>query len=525
MIFKSPGPAPKVLRILYADAALLVVDKPPGLLSVTGRTACGTLQNASTMLTRWALDNQKEIARAWQRTSAFTVVEQLKKTELLPLVDTFESMPRDIVGSRMRHLRQGLARWTTKHREAVPLGVHRLDLATSGLLVFALSYPAQRALMLHFRGSSEIAKATEEHGLSISGEYSCSKVYEAVVDSRAAEVSASPGCSAGVVSALLRDDEGIVDTPLQRHGHLPLLQTHSDPSEAHGSSFSSEARTCVTRWRVLERGRGAIRLQLEPLTGRTHQLRLHCALPPPFGLGCPIIGDSFYGDPALSEFPYLLELMQRAREFKDSSRSDGSAAVDGSASFATSVDLLAQAHAHRSNLLARAGREGEMPALDSCPLLPQHSSASPEPARQVPRLLLHARELHLPDAFSHADRAIGRQAWLSENQPRQADDCQPRYRKERGSDKPSSPRVPLPPKQPENRARDYAIEAGAGLWERIAPWHVADESHDALQNGTVSVRELPAVSDTGSNRSTSLGANAASVGCRRIVAFRTPTPF
>jgi tRNA pseudouridine32 synthase/23S rRNA pseudouridine746 synthase len=57
-------------------------------------------------------------------------------------------------------------------------------------------------------------------------------------------------------------------------------------------------RPALTRWRVLERDDGVTRIAFFPTTGRTHQLRLHAASPvAEGGLGCPIRGDSLYGDP------------------------------------------------------------------------------------------------------------------------------------------------------------------------------------------------------------------------------------
>src|SRR6187401_2157682 len=46
----------------------------------------------------------------------------------------------------------------------------------------------------------------------------------------------------------------------------------------------------TTTWTVMGRGSGFTWLALEPVTGRTHQLRVHCA-----EMGCPIVGDNIYG--------------------------------------------------------------------------------------------------------------------------------------------------------------------------------------------------------------------------------------
>ena len=54
---------------------------------------------------------------------------------------------------------------------------------------------------------------------------------------------------------------------------------------------SDKGQTALTRYRVLGRGPGTTWLELVPETGRTHQLRVHCA-----AAGCPILGDRLYGE-------------------------------------------------------------------------------------------------------------------------------------------------------------------------------------------------------------------------------------
>ncbi|MBQ1737999.1 MAG: RNA pseudouridine synthase, partial [Muribaculaceae bacterium] len=54
-----------------------------------------------------------------------------------------------------------------------------------------------------------------------------------------------------------------------------------------------QGKPAVTRYRVLERRDGHTLIALQPLTGRTHQLRVHCSHPQ--GLNCPIVGDRLYG--------------------------------------------------------------------------------------------------------------------------------------------------------------------------------------------------------------------------------------
>ncbi|MFN9370150.1 MAG: RluA family pseudouridine synthase [Planctomycetia bacterium] len=128
--------------------------------------------------------------------------------------------------------------------------VHRLDRDTSGLLVLARSAEARAALGRAF-----------EHGL-------VAKRYVAVVRG-------APPIDAGEIHQPLAPDP---DRPPRQRVDV-----------VHG-------RRAVTRWWQRERGlagtpaEGCSLLELEPLTGRSHQLRVHLAW-----LGCPLLGDRLYG--------------------------------------------------------------------------------------------------------------------------------------------------------------------------------------------------------------------------------------
>jgi tRNA pseudouridine32 synthase / 23S rRNA pseudouridine746 synthase len=121
--------------------------------------------------------------------------------------------------------------------------VHRLDMDTSGVMLFALNKPAQRHLGLQFERRQ------------------VEKIYVARVWGQ------------------VTDDVGIVDLPLIADWPNRPLQM-VDPK--HG-------KPALTHWRVLEREAAATRVELRPKTGRSHQLRVHL-----LALGHVILGDRFY---------------------------------------------------------------------------------------------------------------------------------------------------------------------------------------------------------------------------------------
>ena len=125
------------------------------------------------------------------------------------------------------------------------LTVHRLDMDTSGIMIFARTKDAQRALSRQFERRT------------------VGKTYEALVQGNVAE------------------SQGTIDKAIAKHS-LDRPLRHLDPA----------GQTAITHWQVLDRSTAATRLLLKPETGRSHQLRLHLA-----SIGHPILGDVFYGDP------------------------------------------------------------------------------------------------------------------------------------------------------------------------------------------------------------------------------------
>jgi len=136
--------------------------------------------------------------------------------------------------------------------------VHRLDQATSGIVMFPLNYPCLKQLTHQF-------EARDIH-----------KRYIAVVN--------------GLVDA----DEGEVQ--------LPLICDW--PNRPKQKVCYEQGKSAHTRYQVLERDthNNQSRMQLEPVSGRTHQLRVHM-----LSLGHPILGDRLYApDDVIARSPRLL---------------------------------------------------------------------------------------------------------------------------------------------------------------------------------------------------------------------------
>lgn len=128
--------------------------------------------------------------------------------------------------------------------------VHRLDLDSSGLLVLALSQLATSDLNRQFR------------------EQTIGKAYDAIVDGVSAETS-------GTIELPLRPDP--VNRPKQLVDH-------------------EQGKPALTRYEVMERHEDSMRLKLVPVTGRSHQLRIHCS-----AIGHPILGCDLYGDESTAD--------------------------------------------------------------------------------------------------------------------------------------------------------------------------------------------------------------------------------
>lgn len=192
----NPG-AEKPLPIVYQDEHLVVVNKPAGLLSVPGITIS------------------------------------------------------DSVATRIK------AQFPNASGGLI---LHRLDMATSGLLVLALNERAHKHLQKQF-----INKVIEKQYVALLAGKPLDANQEANQENMSGEI------------------------------HLPLILDIDD--RPRQKVCFNDGKRAETRWQVLgyeQNGNSTrTRVQLTPVTGRTHQLRVHCAHPD--GLNVPIVGDELYG--------------------------------------------------------------------------------------------------------------------------------------------------------------------------------------------------------------------------------------
>ena len=216
-------------RVLYADEYIMVVDKPAGMLSVPGKA---------------------ESMRSEASDSANISVEEY-----------FANNSK-------------LKTQNSKFLKAA----HRLDMDTSGLLVLARTEEAYVELQRQF-ASRETVKRYEAVLSGVPTQNSKLKTQNS---------SAQPsGCLEAISLPLIAD---INDRPRQRvdmeHGKPALTLYNIVEVRA------VDANTAVVyTTKKVDKGRTLIHLY--PKTGRTHQLRVHCAHP--LGLACPILGDPLYG--------------------------------------------------------------------------------------------------------------------------------------------------------------------------------------------------------------------------------------
>ena len=236
-------------RVLYADEYIMVVDKPAGMLSVPGKA---------------------ESVRSEFSDSANISVEEYFANLQLPTNSQLPTKQFTIGEADNSKLKIQNSKFLK--------AAHRLDMDTSGLLVLARTEQAYVELQRQF-ASRETVKRYEAVLSGVPTQNSKLKTQNS---------SAQPsGCLEAISLPLIAD---INDRPRQRvdmeHGK-PALTLYNIVEVRAVDANTAVAYTT----KKVDKGRTLVHLY--PKTGRTHQLRVHCAHP--LGLACPILGDPLYG--------------------------------------------------------------------------------------------------------------------------------------------------------------------------------------------------------------------------------------
>ena len=236
-------------RVLYADEYIMVVDKPAGMLSVPGKA---------------------ESVRSEFSDSVNISVEEYFANLQLPTNSQFTTEQFTIGEADNSKLKIQNSKFLK--------AAHRLDMDTSGLLVLARTEEAYVELQRQF-ASRETVKRYEAVLSGVPTQNSKLKTQNSSVQ--------PSGCLEAISLPLIAD---INDRPRQRvdmeHGK-PALTLYNIVEVRAVDANTAVAYTTkkVDKRRTL--------VHLYPKTGRTHQLRVHCAHP--LGLACPILGDPLYG--------------------------------------------------------------------------------------------------------------------------------------------------------------------------------------------------------------------------------------
>ena len=260
-------------RVLYADEYILVVDKPAGMLSVPGKAEAQSEFSDSANISV-----EEYFAQLTIGTTGVVGGTGIPARTTAPNYSDNNLQCRGQESPRLLQLPTN-SQFTTNSKFLK--AAHRLDMDTSGLLVLARTEQAYVELQRQF-ASRETVKRYEAV---------LSDVPEPITQNskfKTQNSSTQPdGCLGAISLPLIAD---INDRPRQRvdmeHGKPALTLYNIVEVRA------ADANTAVA-YTTKKADKSLTLVHLYPKTGRTHQLRVHCAHPQ--GLACPILGDPLYG--------------------------------------------------------------------------------------------------------------------------------------------------------------------------------------------------------------------------------------
>ena len=273
-------------RVLYADEYILVVDKPAGMLSVPGKAE----SVRSEFYDSANISVEEYFAQLTIGTTGVVGGTGIPARTTAPNYSDNNSQCRGQESPRLLQLPTN-SQFTTNSKFLK--AAHRLDMDTSGLLVLARTEQAYVELQRQFASRETV------------------KRYEAVLSGVPKHIVGGYGIPAVAIAnscshlyfygqglrqecrSLLRLEPFAIQFAKYSSGciSLPLIADINDRPRQRVDM--EHGKPAYTLYDIKKVDKGRTLIHLYPKTGRTHQLRVHCAHPQ--GLACPILGDPLYG--------------------------------------------------------------------------------------------------------------------------------------------------------------------------------------------------------------------------------------
>ena len=273
-------------RVLYADEYILVVDKPAGMLSVPGKAESVRSEFSDSA----NISVEEYFAQLTIGTAGVVGGAGIPARTTAPNYSDNNSQCRGQESPRLLQLPTN-SQFTTNSKFLK--AAHRLDMDTSGLLVLARTEQAYVELQRQFASRETV------------------KRYEAVLSGVPKHIVGGYGIPAVAIAnscshlyfydqglrqecrSLLRLEPFAIQFAKYSSGciSLPLIADINDRPRQRVDM--EHGKPAYTLYDIKKVDKGRTLIHLYPKTGRTHQLRVHCAHP--LGLACPILGDPLYG--------------------------------------------------------------------------------------------------------------------------------------------------------------------------------------------------------------------------------------
>lgn len=283
------------LHTIYSDEHVVVTNKPSGILCVPGVNKNRSLLD---LVFEEYGDGKKNVVAADDEKDEDKALSSLEGAAMSSATNTAAATTTAA----------GTTEAITTLFPRDSMIVHRLDMDTSGIVIFARNRMAMSKLHKSFReriGTKKVYEALLLGWLDIDKWIDSAEDDNG--DSQAVETE-NKHTSSNNNNDTPNLGGGEINLPLQRdHRHPPFMRVSTPESESEAlravldlnhagykKLMAKNPKPSTTHFRILSHeswfGHEVTRVELTPITGRTHQLRVHCA-----AVGHPILGDSAYG--------------------------------------------------------------------------------------------------------------------------------------------------------------------------------------------------------------------------------------